>query len=424
MAKQIQELDFVVNGKGNAPQFFEESQSGLKRFRDTLNTLRGGGQIAAFGIFAAKFADASRSAIEMAEALEEGRISSGKATEELLKQIPLYGRVWELGRNIKELLFGPDSATAMDRAIKKQEELIKSTERYLDLRQRISRSVEDVEAKLAGKKPTDPDMIWRGGVRAAEDLAKRIKTERDNLKQLKQDIDRLDELRTRFAPKTGSLSASEIAWGTERGKKHPDFDKTVAELNLKRKQVNDLEVQIRRMQVEEQLIGRGVTSGVLTHVGGGLGDLLSKTWDAIKQAGEGMADAAKAREDQERHIADSSKRAVDAVENWWKKLTGSMFGGATREDAWKFMFGWAGAGEKEKAKAARSAFGGLPDTFESKTATGAAQAAMRLDTYAERTAKATEDTKTTVNRLEVFLRQIFTSEGAKTAIGLLTGLPR
>lgn len=119
MAVKKEQIDFEVNGKGNAPSFFEKVGDSLKNLKkvageeSTLGGLGklavGAGAVAGFTVVGRALADASAKAIELKEAFKDGSISAGQFADELAKGIPIIGKFWEFGRNIRELITGEEA---------------------------------------------------------------------------------------------------------------------------------------------------------------------------------------------------------------------------------------------------------------------------------------------------------------------------
>ncbi len=79
---------------------------GRSDFKEFFELLKGTGAIAGLNIAAETLRDMSASAIKLRDALFNAEKSAGQVAEDFIKTIPVIGKLFEAGRNIRELITG------------------------------------------------------------------------------------------------------------------------------------------------------------------------------------------------------------------------------------------------------------------------------------------------------------------------------
>jgi hypothetical protein len=123
MAESTRDITYVVKARDQASSTFKGIEANLKStfgrgssFKEGMEMLRGGGALAGLAMAGSALADMSAKALTLKNELAAGKKTIGEATEELAKQVPIYGKIWEAGRNIRELIFGEENKAWWDAA--------------------------------------------------------------------------------------------------------------------------------------------------------------------------------------------------------------------------------------------------------------------------------------------------------------------
>ncbi len=101
----------------------------------SLKMAMGGGAVMGLSMAGNELSSLTKNMVEMKDAFKEGKISGGEFAEKIASSIPVLGKFWEAGRNIREILTGEEAAmrklnAAFDAQIAANEKSLAVAQKY------------------------------------------------------------------------------------------------------------------------------------------------------------------------------------------------------------------------------------------------------------------------------------------------------
>lgn len=109
--------------------------------KDTFELLRGGGAVAGLTFGGRLLKDAATSMREYTDAARDGTIQTGELVEKLASAVPIYGEIWQAGRQIREMMTGHERSNRI--ALASAASLNSLADIRLDIQKRTNKATED-----------------------------------------------------------------------------------------------------------------------------------------------------------------------------------------------------------------------------------------------------------------------------------------
>jgi hypothetical protein len=364
-----------LEGSGFFPglEGLKHTLGGRGSLKEIVETLAGGGAVAGLSRSLDVFAEMTHKIVEVSDAFHRGELSSGAFFEKIASSLPILGKAWDVGRNVRELITHEErDIRELDEALAKQTETlaannkmwadaIKSRQEYQKISEEIIRSTDAATAQIG---TTGSISATLAAVAALEANIRKIVDEADqrkkalrgeNAKQVANDID--EETGRRIdAEKRAFNARKDLEIGTQTPSDKYFRDLAGIEDLKKRNYLNDYEGNRLTDKARTDAYGKGEARdpfkfgrGLFTDIGamagragGNLGSNLltilagvlthravpaeiSTALPTLQSSGTGLAESARDRlgllaADDRREAARIRKKQAEDVEKMKKAL--------------------------------------------------------------------------------------------------------